>query len=97
MIPVPRIAMATRSSVLLLCLALAACAQIAGPSASNGPLFSDTAFAPPSQHIDPADIFKVSPQMRAYLSSRVEEEVGKHGEARALVEALFTDHRLQLA
>jgi tetratricopeptide (TPR) repeat protein len=89
--------MTRRSWVLLLCLALASCAHAPTPAASSDPLFSDSSFAPPSQPIDPADIFKVSPEMRAYLSSRVAEEVGKHGEARGLMEALFTDRRLQLA
>ena len=97
MTPALRIEITRRSWVLLLCLALASCAHAPAPAASSDPLFSDSSFAPSSQRIAPADIFKVSPEMRAYLNSRVAEEVGKHGEARGLMEALFTDRRLQLA
>ena len=97
MIPVPGFEKATRASALLLCLALAACAEVAAPPASSGPLFTDSGFAPPSQRIDAADVFKVSPEMHAYVLSRVAEEVARHGEAQGLVEALFTDRRLQLA
>jgi Flp pilus assembly protein TadD len=83
--------------ILMLALALASCAH--GPAfiASTEPLFADARFAPPTQRIDPADVFKVSPRMRAYLDSKVAEAVEKHGQARGLIEALFTDRRLQLA
>ena len=88
---------AARAAVLLLCVALASCAQAPVVAAARDPLFSDASFAPPTQPIDPAEIFRVSPQMRAYMDSRVAELVGKHGEARGLLEALFTDRGLQLA
>jgi transglutaminase-like putative cysteine protease len=96
MIPALRIDTARRPWALLLCLALAACADAPASIAAREPLFSDAFFAPPSEHIDPADVFKVSPAMRAYLDSRVAEEAAKHGEARGLVEALFKDRRLEL-
>ena len=96
MIPAPRIKMAKCPWALALCLALASCADAPAPIAANEPLFHDSSFAPPSERIVPADIFKLSPQMRAYLDSRVAEAVAKHGEARGLVEALFKDRRLQL-
>ena len=88
---------AGRACVLLLGLALAACAQAPTAVAPSDPLFSDASFAPPTRAINPTDIFKVSPEMRAYLNSRVAELADKHGEARGLMEALFTDHRLELA
>jgi Flp pilus assembly protein TadD len=97
MAPALRIETARRSWMLLLCLALAACAHAPAPSAPNDPLFADSTFAPPSQRIDPGDIFKVSPAMREYLGSRVAEQVAQHGEARGLLEALYKDHRLELA
>ena len=77
MIPALRIEMARRPWALLLCLALAACADAPAPIAASEPLFSDASFAPPSEPVVPADIFKVSPAMRAYLDSRVAEEVAK--------------------
>jgi len=97
MIPALRSEMARRPwAALLLCLALAACADGPGPIAASDALFSDASFAPPSERIAAEDIFKVSPQMRAYLESRVAEEVRQHGEARGLVEALFVDRRLEI-
>ena len=96
MISALRIEMAKCPWALLLCLALASCADAPAPIAASEPLFHDSAFAPPSERIVPADIFKVSPEMRAYLDSRVAEEVAKHGGARGLVEALFKDRRLKL-
>jgi Flp pilus assembly protein TadD len=96
MIPALRIEMAGRPWALLLCLALASCANPPAPIAASEALFSDSSFAQPSERIVPADIFKVSPEMRAYLDSRVAAEVAKHGEALGLVEALFKDRRLQL-
>ena len=96
MIPAPRITRAGRPWTLLLCLALAACADAPATLVSGSTLFSDASFAPPSVRMDPADIFALSPQMRAFLDSRVPEEVAKHGQARGLVEALFQDRRLQI-
>ncbi len=97
MSPALRIDMTRPSWALFLCLALASCAHAPAPVAASEPIFSDSSFAPPSQPVDAADIFRVSPEMRAYLGSRVAEEVGKHGQAHGLMEALFTDRRLQLA
>ena len=94
--PALRIEMAKGPWALLLCLALAFCAIAPGPSAPGVTLFSDASFAPPSERIAPADIFEVSPAMRAYLETRIAEQIAARGEARGLVEALFKDHRLQL-
>lgn len=96
MIPAPTIVSTRRPWALLLCLALAACADAPAPIAPRDRLFADASFAPPSERIAAADIFQVSPQMHDYLVSRVAEEVKLHGEARGLVEALFMDRRLKL-
>jgi Flp pilus assembly protein TadD len=96
MIPPLAIRMGRRLLAPLLALALAACASAPAPLAATDALFSDASFAPPSDAVAPGDVFKVSPQMRAYLDSRVAEEIARHGEARGLVEALFKDHRLEL-
>ena len=96
MTPAPRFESTRRPWALLLCLALAACAGTPATLVARDSLFSDSSFAPPSERIDPADVFTVSPQMRAFLESRVAEEVAKRGEARGLVEALFQDRRLQI-
>ena len=97
MTPALRSKMAPRPwAALVLCLALAACADAPREIAPNDPLFDDTAFAPPTERIAASDIFKLSPEMHAYLDSRVAEEIKLHGEARGLVEALFKERRLKL-
>jgi Flp pilus assembly protein TadD len=75
---------------------LAACAHAPASIDPGEELFADASFAPPSERIAAADIFAVSPEMRAYLNSRVAEEAKQHGEARGLVEALFRDRRLKI-
>lgn len=90
------IAIARRPWGLLLCLALAGCADVPSPTATAETLFADAAFAPPSEPVAPADVFRISPAMREYLASRVAEEVDKHGEARGLIDALSQDSRLQI-
>jgi tetratricopeptide (TPR) repeat protein len=96
MIPAPSIAKSARPWALLLCLALAACADAPGSTAPGDRLFSDASFAPPTEHIAASDIFQVSPAMHDYLVSRVADEVRQRGEARGLVEALFLDRRLTI-
>jgi len=89
-------AMAGSPRALLLCIALAACADRPPSIDASENLYADASFAPPSERVEAADIFAVSPQMRAYLDSRVAEEAERRGEARALVEALFRDRRLHI-
>lgn len=96
MISALSMAMARRIGAILLSMALAACAHAPASIDASEELFADSSFAPPSERIAAADIFAISPEMRAYLNSRVAEEVARHGEARGLVEALFKDRRLQL-
>lgn len=95
----PKFKMATRpGAVLVLCLALAACADGPGsaPLARGDALFADASFAPPSEPVVAADIFKISPEMRAYLETGVADEIKRRGEARGLVEALFLDRHLKI-
>ena len=98
MIPVPRFDKARRPLALLLCLALAACADVSlpPPVAGSYPLFADAAFGPPSERMTVADVFQVSPEMRAYLDTRVAELADQRGEARGLVESLFIDRRVKV-
>ena len=63
MIPSQRFEMAGRPWALLLCLALAACADAPPPATPVDPLFADASFAPPTERIAAADVFRVSPQM----------------------------------
>jgi Flp pilus assembly protein TadD len=98
MIPVPRFDKARRPLALLLCFALAACADLTLPPQASGsyPLFADAAFGPPSERMSAAEVFEVSPEMRAYMDTRVAELADRRGEARGLVESLFVDRRVKV-
>jgi Flp pilus assembly protein TadD len=97
MVPAIRFEMAKRPwAALFLCLALASCADAPRPIVAGDALFADASFAPPSEPVSAADIFRVSPEMHAYLDSRVAEEIKRHGEARGLVESLFLERQLKI-
>ena len=99
MIAAPRFETARRpGAALLLCLVLAACADAPGPApaSTREALFADASFAPPSERIAASDVFQVSPEMHAYLESRVAEESKQRGQPRGLVEALFRDRQLKI-
>jgi hypothetical protein len=42
-----------------------------GAVAPPGVCFEDSAFAPPSERIDAADIFALSPEMQQFLNSHI--------------------------
>jgi len=97
MIAAPIFELARRpGAALLLCLALASCADAPAPPVTGEALFSDASFAPPTERIAAADVFRLSPEMHAYLDSRVAEQIKSRGEARGLLEALFIDRRLKI-
>ncbi|MCC6870158.1 MAG: tetratricopeptide repeat protein [Burkholderiales bacterium] len=79
-------------------VALAACAS--APREPGTPLdtqyFADARFAPPAVRIDAADVFALSPPMRAYLEGEIEPRVGKRGRQLALLDALYTQGALKL-
>ncbi len=85
-----------RPWALLLCLALAACADAPVQPPARETLFDDASFARPSELMTAAEVFKVSPEMREYLDTRVAQVAEKQGESRALVESLFKDRRVQV-
>jgi len=96
MIKVPGFDGVRRPWALLVCLALAACADAPVGPAPPDPLFADASFAPPSDHVARAEVFQVSAPMRQYLQTRVAELASTHGEARGLLESLFKDKRVQV-
>ena len=96
MTAMPRMNVARRPWALLLCLALAGCADAPLVTPAGDRLFIDESFAPPSERLSVADVFKVSPAMHAYLQTRVAEVSGQRGEALGLVEALFNERRVQV-
>ena len=81
--------------VLLLSLLVAGCAS-APPVPRDARFFRDAAFRPPTEAIRGADVFALSPAMRAYLDAKVAGPAQKRGRQNALVDALYTHGDLKL-
>ncbi len=96
--PRPRSALA-RLACVVAPLALAACA--AGPQATQTArslpaLFDDARFAPAAAPIDPADVFRVTPEMQAYVDREILPTSHARGLRAGLTDALYTRSKLQL-
>jgi len=91
-----------RSSLSRLALAVAAllvagCAATTVPLAPASPdVFDDAHFGPATAPIDPADVFRLTPQMQAYLNDMIQPRARSMGTRRALTEALYNRSKLQL-
>lgn len=59
-------------------------------------LFADVAFADHRARHDPADLFRLTPEMRRYAASDVAPSVRTRGPQRGLVDALYSTAHLQL-
>jgi Tfp pilus assembly protein PilF len=83
---------------LALCAAavgLAGCAS--APPPSPAPLLDDAAFAPPTESVDPAQAFALSPRMQAFVQNELRPRLrAAGGRQRTLVEALSQRGRLRL-
>jgi len=80
-------------------LALAACATEVGTATSPAAvpaLFDDARFAPSTEPIDPADVFRMTPDMDAYLQNEVQPTARSKGLRAGLTDALYTRSKLQL-
>jgi Tfp pilus assembly protein PilF len=78
---------------------LAGCASVQAPLAPAPPseLFHDSAFAAPADAVGAADLFTLSPAMRAYLkSTEFTRLLRSEGLERGLVEALYRKGQLKL-
>ena len=73
-------------AIVIVVLALAGCAS-APPQAPQG-IEHDALFAPPSQPVSAADVFAVSPEMKAFIGSDIARLVHLKGTRRGLFEAL---------
>jgi len=73
-------------AIVIVVLALAGCAS-APPQAPQG-IERDALFAPPSQPVSAADVFAVSPEMKAFIGSDIARLVHLKGTRRGLFEAL---------
>ena len=82
-------------SVLLFPVLLAGCATAPAPENSDS-LFRDALFAPPSVRISADDVFAVSPAMKEYIRTELDEVLRSKGRQRGLVEALYNENQLKL-
>ena len=89
--------MNVRPLLLFVCM-LAGCASAPVPQPPPAELiFKDAAFAPPSEPVSAAELFTLSPAMRAYLKSReFARHTREHGLEKGLVSALYQKGELQL-
>jgi Flp pilus assembly protein TadD len=75
---------------------LAGCATTAALPPASSDLFDDAHFAPAAEPIDPADVFRFTPEMRAYLNEAILPLARIKGVRQALTEALYDRSKLQL-
>ena len=87
----------------LSCLALAAAGLLVAGCATVPPLepalpgmFDDAHFAPATDPIDPADVFRLTPAMKAYRDNAILPLARSDGVRQALTEALYNHSKLQL-
>ena len=87
-----------RLACLAVPLALAACASTdTGQLVAAAPTFFDDAgFAPSTEPLDPADVFKLTPAMQAYIDEQIQPLARRESLQSALTEALYTRSKLQL-
>ena len=86
----------TRLFLAGLLVALAAgCAALPSPPSGEA-LFDDAAFAPPTERIDPADIFAMSDAMRHYVREQIAAELREKGRQQGLFDALYSSRQLKL-
>jgi Flp pilus assembly protein TadD len=88
-----------RLACLVAPLALAACATETrtAQSAPDLPaLFDDARFAPSRAPIDPTDVFKLTPEMQAYIDNEILPTARLRGLRAGLTDALYTRSKLQL-
>jgi Tfp pilus assembly protein PilF len=81
-------------AVVAIVLALAGCTSM--PAQPPDAILHDALFAPPSQPIRAADVFAVSPEMKAFLASDIERLVRIEGTRQGLFEALHDKAGLSL-
>jgi Tfp pilus assembly protein PilF len=84
-------------ATLLIFLLLAGCASAPPAPPVPSQLFSDAAFAAPSEHIGADDLFALNPEMRAYVNSPAfRAQLRDKGLEHGLVDALYKKGELKL-
>lgn len=82
-------------AILLLALALGACAAMPTPGPSDR-LFADRLFRAPSEPVDASGVFAVSAGMKDYLATEIGDIAGGKGRQQTLVNALRNRGQLRL-
>ncbi len=87
-----------RLAWLALPLVLGACASPDTREfvAESPSFFADSTFAPSTEPIDPADVFKLTPEMIQYIDDQILPLARSKGMAAALTDALYNRSKLQL-
>jgi Tfp pilus assembly protein PilF len=75
---------------------LAGCATTTSVAPAAVTMFDDAQFAPPSEPIDPDDVFRLTPAMRAYLADSILPLARSVGVRQAITQALYDRSKLQL-
>ena len=84
-------------AALLPCLLVGACASGPAERPPAAPSFlADARFAPPSQRVDAADVFALSPEMKRYLEVEIADKLREKGMQKGLIEALYAKGELKL-
>lgn len=84
-----------RYGIVLLSLALAACASAPAPQ-RDARFFHDSLFRAPSEQISAGDVFALSADMNRYINDEIERPARKKGRQLALVDALYNRGALKL-
>jgi len=83
------------AAVLPLVLLIAACAT-APPPPPPVQVFHDDQFAPPTERVDPTDIFALNDEMKHYLHTEIMGQIREKGMHQGFFEALYTRGQLRL-
>ncbi|HMC16076.1 MAG TPA: tetratricopeptide repeat protein [Albitalea sp.] len=83
-------------AILLICALLGGCASAPPPAPLNRQMLADSAFEPPSERIDAAEVFALSDAMRHYLRTDIARQLRIEGRQRGLIDALYQHNQLKL-
>ena len=83
-------------SIVLLCAFLLASCAVTPDAPRDARFFDDARFAPPSERIDPAQVFAMSDDMRRYVEKEIVPRTKLRGRQLALVDALYKKGDLKL-
>jgi Tfp pilus assembly protein PilF len=77
-------------------LLLASCASTVPLAPAGAEMFDDAQFGQAKEPLDPADVFRLTPEMRAYLDTTIMPIARARGIRQALTDALYTRSKLML-